>query len=184
MRNFGFIWAPLLLSVFALDSSAQTIADIARRERSRQHNVQSTVTITSGTTTATAASTSGSSTVPAEAPGQNAQNAQSATAKPTGPTDNKGHDEKYWRNNFQKARDDVKRADDKVQVLEAKLKDLNLQMLRQSDVYNREYRLNAEIATAQADLDKARKDAEQARQKITDLEEELRRSNGPAGWAR
>ncbi|HYR86603.1 MAG TPA: hypothetical protein VE422_21125 [Terriglobia bacterium] len=170
MRNPGWVCLPVILTVFALDSSAQTIADIARRERARQGRIQSTVNVGNGATVTTAASTSAT--------------AVSVTTKPTGPTDNKGRPESYWRDAFQKARADLNRADGKVQVLEQKLRDLNMQILRQSDVYNREYRLNGEIAAAQTELDNARRDSEQARQNIAGLEDELRRSEGPAGWAR
>jgi chromosome segregation ATPase len=182
MRNFGLVCAAALVTVFALDASAQTLADIARRERARQRPGQNIIVITNGVTVTTAASTSGTAVVPAPA-GNEAQTA----AKPGGPgeiTDNQGHNQKYWRDAFQKARDEVTRAEAKVQILEMKVRDLNMGVLRQSDVYNRENRLGAEITAAQAELDQARREAEQARQKITDLEDELRRSGGPPGWAR
>jgi len=169
----------LLLAAFALDCSAQTLADVARRERERQQRVHSAVVIANGVTTTTAASTSSTaaaaSTAPATSPTE---------AKPAGPTDNKGHDEKYWRTQFQKARADLKAAEDKTQVLDLKIKELNTQLLRQSDVYNRENRLGPEITDAQKQQDEARKQVDQAKKKITDLEDELRRSGGPAGWAR
>jgi chromosome segregation ATPase len=165
----------LLLAAFALDCSAQTLADVARQERERQKRLHSVVVVSNGLTTTTTASTSSTATTTAT---------PAETAKPTGPTDNKGHDEKYWRAQFQKARDDAKAADNKVQVLELKVKDLNTQLLRQSDIYNREYRLGPEIADAQKQLDDARREADQAKKKITDLEDDLRRSGGPPGWAR
>jgi len=165
----------LLAIVFAVDCSAQTLGDIARRERERQKRLHSEVIVANGATTTTAASTSSTSaapTPPAEA------------AKPTGPTDNKGHDEKYWRAQFQKARDDVKRAEEKAQLLDLRVKDLNSKLLNRSDIYNRENQLLPEITAAQNDLEAARAQAEQAKKKITDLEDELRRAGGPPGWAR
>src|SRR6266436_3846502 len=98
MREIVYI---LLLAAFALDCSAQTLADVARRERERQQKVHSAVVIANGVTITTAASTS--STSPAAA---TAAPATPAEARPTGPTDNKGRDEKYWRTQFQKARVD------------------------------------------------------------------------------
>ncbi|HYR43289.1 MAG TPA: hypothetical protein VER98_09715 [Terriglobia bacterium] len=165
----------LLLAAFALDCSAQTLADVARQERERQQRLHSTVVVANGATATTAASTSSTAAVPAT---------PSAEAKPTGPTDNKGHDEKYWRTQFQKARGDLKAAEEKAQLLDLKIKDLNTQLLRQSDVYNRENRLGPEITETQKQLDDARKQVDQAKKKITDLEDELRRSGGPPGWAR
>jgi hypothetical protein len=164
----------LILVAFALDCSAQSLADVARQERERQKRLHSTVVVANGATTTTAASTSSTSATTTEA----------NAAKPAGPTDKNGHDEKYWRTQFQKARDAAKAADDKVQLLELKVRDLNTQLLRQSDLYAREYRLGPEIADTQKQLDVARTEAAQAKQKVTDLEDDLRRSGGPAGWAR
>ena len=176
-RNFKFrisisTLVYLLLIVFTLDCSAQSVvADAARKERERRKNVRSTVTIT-GVTPAGASTTTAA---PAPPP---------PVVKPVEPTDNNGRDEKYWRAAFQKGRDDLKRSEEKVQLLEVKIKDLNTQLLRQSDIYNREYRLGPQITEAQKQLDDARKEAEQARQKITGLDDELRKSGGLPGWAR
>ncbi len=163
-----------VLVVFALDCSAQTLAEAARKERERQKRVHSTVVVANGATTTTTASSG--STAAAVTP--------TGPAGPKGPTDNKGRDEKYWRAEFKKGRDEAKKAEDRVQLLDLKVKDLNTQLLRQSDVYNREYRLGPEITDAQKQLDDARKEVDQAKKKTTDLEDELRRSGGPPGWAR
>ncbi len=173
----AFLGAIMLL--FALDCSAQSLADVARKERERQKQAKSAVSVISapqGTTTSTAAGSAGTTAAPplAAAP----------APKPTGPTDNKGRDEKYWRGQFQSAREAVKRAEDKVAVLDLKLKDLNTQLLQRSDIYNREVVIGGEITKTQNELAQARKDADAAKQKITDLEEELRRSGGLPGWAR
>jgi chromosome segregation ATPase len=178
MRGAVYI---LVLAAFALDCSAQTLADVARRERERKQNLHSTVVIVNGAATTAAASTSSTSSSASSAA---APSAASAAQKPAGPTDNKGHDEKYWRTQFQKARADLKAAEDKAQLLDLKMKDLNTQLLRQSDVYNRENRLGPELTDTQKQLDDARKQVDQAKQKITDLEDELRRSGGPPGWSR
>jgi len=162
----GGILFILLLLAFALDCSAQTLADAARTA-----STAAAVVVARGTPTTTAASTASTAAVV-------------APAGPAGPTDNKGRDEKYWRAQFQKARDDFKKAEERVQLLDLKVKELNTQILRQSDVYNREYRLGPEIADAQKQLDESRKAADQAKKKITDLEDELRRSGGLPGWAR
>jgi type IV secretory pathway VirB10-like protein len=183
ISNFGFgaVLVAFVVSI-SVDLSAQTIADAARKERERQSHVRSKAVYTNGVAIP-APSASPASKAPSDTTAAPAKKPEGAPA-PTGPTDNKGRDEKYWRAAFQKARDDVKRADDKVVLLDLKIKDLNTQLLRQSDIYNREYRIGPEITAAQAELDAARKQAEQAKQRIADLEEELRRSAGLPGWAR
>jgi chromosome segregation ATPase len=177
-----------LLLLFALDCSAQTLADIARQERERQKRLHSAVVVVNGATTTTAASTSsitGETTTTAASTSSTASTTTSAApAKPTGPVDNNGHDEKYWRTQFDNARAALKRAQDNVQLLDLKIKDLNTQLLRQSDLYAREYRLGPQIADTQKQLDDANKQVDEAKKKIADLEDALRHAGGPPGWAR
>jgi hypothetical protein len=154
--------------------SAQSLADAARKERARQKEVQkevkSTVTTFSAQGAATTTTTTTSSTT--------------QEVKPFELKDNNGNNEKYWRKQFDEARADLKRAEDKVQVLNEKIKGLNTAILNRSDIYNRENVLGAEVTKNQKELEDAQKDVEKARQKISDLEDELRKAGGPAGWAR
>src|SRR5688572_20282701 len=117
----------LLLLTFTVEASAQTIADIARKERARQKQIQtqSRGTYTNSTTPVPAAPAKPSESTPAAT-----EKSEPAARQQTGPVDNQGRDEKYWRDAFQKARADLRRAEDTVQVLEARVKDLNTQLLR------------------------------------------------------
>jgi chromosome segregation ATPase len=179
MRSKVTIISCLVLFLFALDCSAQTLADAARQERERQRRLHSVVVVVNGATITTAASTSSTT-----AATTTAATTTVAALNPKGPLDNKGHDEKYWRTQFDNARAALKKAENTVQVLDLKIKDLNTQLLRQSDIYNREYRLGPEIAETQKQLDDANQQAADAKKKIADLEDELRRAGGPPGWAR
>ncbi len=175
ISKFEFVSALTLLLIFALSSPAQTIADIARRERARQRQIQpqNKGTYTNATAAVPPAPAKAAPEVKAQAP-----------ATPTGLADNQGRDEKYWRDAFQKARTDLRRAEDATLILEAKLKDLNTQLLRQSDIYNRENVLGPQITAARKDLDTAKGQVEQARNKVSNLEEEMRAAGGLPGWAR
>jgi hypothetical protein len=153
----------------------QSVADLARRERERKKE--------------TASKTYSNADVPSGTAGARTTQAAAAPAeqqvpKPAGRTDNKGRDEKYWRNAFQTARDDLKSAQDGVRIAELNVNGLNRRLLTETSTYNREYRLAGDIAAASAALEEARRNVELAGQKITDLEDELRRSNGLPGWAR
>jgi hypothetical protein len=174
----------LLILMSAADCYSQstlTVADIARRERQRQRGITSRIIISNTSTPAAPAQTPTPGTVPV-APGA-AANAAGA-AKPVGVTDSKGRDEKSWRAAFQVARDNVKRAEARLELLDLRIKDLNKQMLQLSSFYNREYRMGPELTAAQKDIEDARKDVELSKKTVADLEEELRRSGGPAGWSR
>jgi hypothetical protein len=169
-----------LVLTFALDCFSQSLADAARKERERQRTSKSKVVVIGWGTTASTVKT------PSATPSANAATAAEAPTapKPLTITDNKGRDEKFWRTAFQNAREDVKRAEARVEILDLRLKGLTTQLLQQSDIYNRENRIGAETTAAQQALEGARRDLEQARKKVTDLEDDLRRSGGPAGWAR
>src|SRR5262245_11517421 len=166
-----------LLFTCAVQASAQSVADAARKERARQKQAEPSKkgTYTNATAAGAAAATA------AEKP---AEKKPEAAAKPTGPTDKNGHDEKYWRDAFQKARGAVRQADDKVQLQEMRLKDLNTQLLRQADIYNKENILGPIITQTQKDLEAAKAEAEQARNNVSKLEDELRAAGGLPGWAR
>jgi len=164
----------IVLLTIPIFASAQSLADAARKERERQKQLKSVIVVNQGVTTTSSAGTSGTAAAPPKQPPVVAYEVK----------DNNGHNEKYWRERFQKARDDAKRAQDRVQLLDTKLRELNTALLTRSDIYNREYRLGPEIQDAQKQLDDARKAAEDATQKISDLEDELHKAGGPPGWSR
>jgi chromosome segregation ATPase len=165
----------IFLLAFTISGFAQSVVDVARQERERQRNASSKVVVTGRGTT---------STVTSSSPPNTATQAPSSAAKPIETTDNQGRNEKYWRDSFQSARDELARAEARAQILDLQVKELNTQLFRQSDMYNREYRILPAITATQKELDDARNGVERARKKIADLQEELRRSAGPAGWAR
>jgi hypothetical protein len=162
------------LCLCSLDCFAQSLADVARKERERQKQTATkNVIVESGVATTTAAGTSATT-----------ETAPLPVLTPGEFKDNAGHNEKYWRDRFQQARNDAKRAEARVQLLENKLKELNTQYLNRTDIFNREGVVGKEIADTQKQLDDAHKEADQANKKISDLEDELHRAGGPPGWAR
>ena len=145
---------------------AQTIADAARQERERRKAVESETSksipvVTSVTPAPTAGSTAATSVKTATA---------NETSKPTGPTDLQGHDEKYWRQKFDAARQAVIRAEDNLKLLDKRVNQTILM------------RGSSAIIALQRDV--YRKDLADAQQKIADLEDQLRRSGGLPGWSR
>jgi hypothetical protein len=171
-----FRWMLVLTAVFWLcaPAQAQTIADAARKERARRKELQTKTIFTN----------SGTPAAPAKVePGRQGTTTAAAAEAPKGPVDNKGRDEKYWRDTFAKARAELKRAQDKQTVLDARLTDLNAQLLREG-VYTREVELRAQIDTTQKEQGANRAEVTALEQKLRDLEDDLIRSGGLPGWAR
>jgi hypothetical protein len=170
---------------FASAAYAQTIADFARQERERKERdkVQSKVTITNdsvkgGTSTAPPADTK------SQQPAADTKQAASVTGKTAGPTDNKGRDEKWWRETFGKAREDLKRSEDRMRVIQLELNQANHDLLTRSDIYNREAVIGAQIKGLNDEMESERAKSAKAQGQLDQLEEELRKSNGLPGWAR
>ena len=186
MRRFLGIVLFAELFLIVAPAPAQSMADLPRKERDRRREAANKVYTNSDLPAAAAPAptpaTSGAETKPGEAKPAEALE-QKPAARPTGPTDNKGRDEKYWRSAFQAARDEIKSAQDDVRIAELKVNDLKRQLMTETSLYNREYRLAGEIEAAKTALEKSCLNVENARQQLAGLEEELRRSNGPSGWA-
>jgi hypothetical protein len=191
--------------------NAQTIADIARSERAKRNNAPKTTTapinnarvskakpgaevgsppaepVPSVTPAPDPAPPLKVSPIPANAPTtQAAQPDKPAEAKPPAgaqPEPKKdSRDEEWWRTAFEKARTEIRRAENQAAVAQLELNAANRDYLTRA--YDPDGRGPTAIGAATAKLDASKKNVEQARTNLAALEEELRRSGAPAGWAR
>jgi hypothetical protein len=154
---------------------AQTVADVARKERARQKATPTRVVITNE-------DVKPSESVPAanEKPGN-------ATTPPPPPAAGAadtpgGHDEKWWREQFAKTREEIQRLTLQLPVLENNLKTANFEFLTRA--YDPDGRGRRAIDAATTALEEAKNNLGQATERMAKLEEDLRRAGGPAGWAR
>src|SRR5690242_2201832 len=111
LKPIYLLLATVIISWLGATANAQTIADLARRERERKKGDESKAVLTNATAAAAKASQSSSVTTgnppAADKDKGKDKESQAAGAKPAAPgvqTDNKGRDEKYWRAAFDKAR--------------------------------------------------------------------------------
>jgi hypothetical protein len=184
----------LWVVIFAVSSSVcaqgQTIADVARRERAARSAPQSGVSITNaslkkkpagateektGAQTPTTPTTATASTPAAPA------GVAPAAAQHAAPADTT-QDEKAWRAKFETARTDVRRAENQVALAQLELNSANRDYLTRS--YDPDGRGLAAIGAAKQKLTDANTAVTNAKTKLSQLEEELRRAGAPAGWAR
>ena len=168
----GRVLVFMIVAAFGLDCSAQSLADVAKRERERQKRISSTRIFTNENIVITQRPTS-------ETGEESPEPAEPAEEPAQG---NRGETE--WRADFSNARAELARNRDRVALLELRLNELNRQLLSQSDMYNREARLLPQIQTTQENLEAARDDIDTANQAIADLRTALRRAGAPAAWGR
>lgn len=200
----------LWIVTFAVCSSvwanAQTIADIARQERAKRKETPKAAPITNATVAKTKAAEV-SSTLPAATemtapagpalaispipetaktalvPGSPKTPEAPAPESPKTPEPKKDvQDQKFWRDKFEQARVELRRAENQAAVAQLELNAANRDYLTRA--YDPDGRGPSAIGAATAKLDAATKGVDQARTKLAQLEEELRRSGAPAGWGR
>jgi len=180
----------LLILIFNSMVYAQgvSLGDAARQERARQKASTGNIKVTNETLGTAAALPPEPEDAKSTADGKTADGKD---IKADGKTDAKPeakvegpHDEATWKAAFKQARDDVKRAEDRSQVLQLELNQLNMDLMNRSDIFNKENQLNPLIDSKNKDLAASEKAIIDARQKVTELEGELRRSGAPIGWSR
>jgi hypothetical protein len=174
----------LLILVFNSMVFAQgvSLGDAARQERARQKASTGNIKVTNETL-----GTAGALPPAAEPVKADAESPKTSDVKADVKSDDKGegpHDEASWRDAFKQARDAVKRAEDHLQTVQLELNKLNLDLLTRSDIFNREGQINPLIDAKNLELADSEKSLNAAREKVSQLENDLRRSGSPSGWSR
>ena len=171
----------LVLNTMAF-AQGPSLGEVARQERARQKSSTGNLKVTNETL-----GTAEALPPPVEPVKANAESPKTSDAKTDVKTDAKAegpHDEASWREAFKQARDAVKRAEDHAQVVQLELNKLNMDLLTRSDIYNREGQLNPLIDAKNKELAASEKSVNDARDSVTQLEDDLRRSGAPVGWSR
>jgi hypothetical protein len=177
MKHILCIVAFVLCSSEYASAQKQTLADIARRERSNRQAAQKTGPVTNAILTPKPAVAVEETAGPAATASELAPAAEPATAPATD-----SRDENWWRQQFDRARTEVRRAENQIEVAQLELNSANRDLLTRS--YDPDGRGPAAVAAATARLDAVNKNVVAARAKVAQLEEELRRAGAPAGWSR
>jgi predicted RNase H-like nuclease (RuvC/YqgF family) len=157
--------------------NAQTVADIARQARAQRPNTPATIVVNNSNLKTEAAAAK-----PEENPSEEAkaEEAKPATETPAAPAD--GRDEKWWRGQFEKVRTEIKNLEIEIPVLDNELKTANREFLTRA--YDPDGRGQKAISSANERLQAAQNALAKAKAKVAELENALRRADGPAGWAR
>jgi len=100
------------------------------------------------------------------------------------PKDFEGRTESDWRRKSGDLRAQMAAADASVKRLDAEVRRLENDFYAWSDGNYRDRVIKPALDQARADLDKARRDAEDAKAKFDGLEDEARKSGAPPGWLR
>jgi hypothetical protein len=187
----GLVLAPALclagLSTAAQpqDTSQQTgdpVADAARKARESKKDVPKPKKVWTDDdlkkTAPDAVSTVGSSTMTGTA------TASTGQAGGAGTTANDPNGEAAWRAKFKEQRDKIARAEKELDLLQRELEKAQLQYYPDPQKAMTEQNSRADINDKSTKIDSKKKEIEQLKQGVDDLEDQLRKAGGSPGWAR
>ena len=171
-----FLISACLLSLLpVIPGLGQSLADLAKKEREKQG--KSKKVYTNDDLTKYEGLRSSTPATPAAQPSDST--GTSANSAISGPDDST---ERAWSKRFIEAKARVQESKTKADALQAKLNDLNMKLLRQSDVFDRENVYGPLIAQAKQQIEENKAEAAAAQQGLEDLREELRKSGNPVSW--
>jgi hypothetical protein len=194
LAAFAFASGALLLpsKAQAQSSNADSVADAARKAREAKKaaptgkKVYTDDDVKPATPSASAQPTAqGDAQVPAQAAAAPTDGTQPATDANAAPAANPGKaDEKAWRDKFRGQRDQIARLEKELDVLQREQDKAQVQYYPDpqkalSEGYSRKdiNEKDTKIAAKKDEIDKAK-------QALSDMEDELRKSGGDPGWSR
>jgi hypothetical protein len=172
----------LLLGAGASWGSAQSLADVARKEEERRQTIKAP----SKTYTNKDLVGSGSDVVPplpAPAPASTTPAASASDADPAPKSKEPAKDQAYWSNRMKGLQTQLDRDQTLLAALESRVNALNTDFVSRDDPAQRGViESNRKKALAEQASMKQQVDAD--KKAIADLEEEARRAGAPPGWLR
>jgi len=188
------IVAALVFVGVASVASAQSLGDVAKKEEQRRKTVKSgkvytndelkrdpTPSVPASASTGTTSTPSASST-PAPAPASSGNNAgKDDSANKDGSADKS--DEKTWRKRITNARESLQRSQAFADALQSQLNALSTDFVNRDDPVQRQ-QIAKQRDGVVAELDRVKKEVAAQTKAISDIQEEARRANVPAGWVR
>jgi hypothetical protein len=171
-----FLVSVCLLSLLpALPGVCQSLADLAKKEREKQG--KSKKVYTNDDLNKYEGLRANAPVAPATDPSGKA--GQSTKSSLSGPDDSS---ERAWSKRFIEAKARARESKANAEALQTKLNDLNMKLLRQDDVFDRENVYGPLIAQAKQQIEENKTEAVAAQQALEDLREELRKSGNPVSW--
>jgi membrane-associated HD superfamily phosphohydrolase len=182
-------------------AAAQSLGDVAKKEEQRRKTVKSagkvytndelkrdpTPSVPASASTGTTSTPSASST-PAPAPASSGNNADKDDSANKGGSANKDSsadksDEKTWRKRITNARESLQRSQAFADALQSQLNALSTDFVNRDDPIQRQ-QIAKQRDGVVAELDRVKKEVAAQTKAISDIQEEARRANVPAGWVR
>jgi hypothetical protein len=102
---------------------------------------------------------------------------------PAASADSDTHDQKWWHDRMERAREDLRRSEVFVEALQSRINGLTADFVNRDDPYQRA-KIGDDRQKMLAELDRVKSDVEKAKKVITEIEDDARRAGVPSGWVR
>ncbi len=119
-----------------------------------------------------------------KAPAKTGQAAGDAAKTGDTTKDEDPNSEKAWRARFREAHDKIAKTEKELDILSRELEKAQVEYYPDPQKAMTQQNTRADIKEKQAKIDAKRKELDQLRQALSDLEDQLRKSGGDPGWAR
>jgi hypothetical protein len=186
-RSLVFFALGLAVAVNSVPLRAQSLAELAKKEEERRKSVPEPAKVyTNKDLTAVPGGSSGAS-VPAPAADAGAAPPAAVSAssgdaskdKPAAPV----KDQAYWAKRLKTLQEKLEREQTYADALQTRVNALSTDFVNRDDPIQRAG-IERDRQKAMAEMDRSKKNVEDAKKGIADLEEEARRAGVPPGWLR
>lgn len=168
----------------------QSLADVARAEEARRKSVKAPAKVYTndnlnggGAESGAAAPATPSSTTQPSTTKPASATAKPETEKPAPADDQPKKDEKYWKERMNTLRTAAARNKILLDALQSRVNALNTDFANRDDPAQRST-IEENRRTALAEMERVNRETEKLNKAMSDLSEEARKANVPAGWLR
>jgi chromosome segregation ATPase len=184
----ALLFCSLGLAARQQDTSQQTgdpVADAARRAReAKQHGPKTKKVYTDDDVSSPKAASTATSTAGDSSTQGSSKPDAGTSAKTTTSADADAKAEAAWRKRFKEQRENIARAEKELDVLQRETQKDQIQYYPDPQKAMTEQYTRKDINEKDAKIAAKRKEIEQLKQGLADLEDALRKSGGDPGWAR
>jgi len=189
MRSTTLLRLAALLAFFTIvalpalaqqDQTSDPVADAARKARAQQKNAPAPKKVYTNDDMPSApppAPAADSTSKPGDA-------SATPSAAAAGADDKEKNPEAYWRKRFEKAHDDLSKAEKELDVLQRELNKNQVQYYSDPQTALMQQNNRTDINEGATKIAAKQKEVDSLKQQIADMEDELRKSGGNPGWAR
>jgi len=193
MKPVGIVGGAGALLLVAVVASAQSLGDIAKQEAERRKSIKASGKVYTNddvrseptsaapaapSTPAPAAPAAGDSKAPVAGAGPATGQPKPAMAPQDDPKT-----EAYWKKRITAARDSLSRSQTFAEALQTRINALSADFVSRDDPAQRSV-IAADRQKASDELARVKAEIAQFQKAITDIQDEARRANVPAGWVR